>query len=798
MHQGEILLGTDLDGYFSTLNLDKNIVFIAICDEGSKKLHCIANPKLEFLKNAGIKFRDAAVAFMDSNGAEAFTGEKQIEKTFVIGEDQKLNVDVFSAGFGSLKYPQGCAFFTIGSKKFELLGNRGLNFCVISKDTLEVVDLFSVDTFADETLSLCRCTEKTLNSGNRELQGRIARCYRDGRGIEQNLNLAAEWMRKASDQELGWAKWELFDILWRINTPESMKEAFALAKPLAEAGNSQFQVRLGKYYLLSKCVDNDVATAIMWIKKATSADKSTISKSIDILLCYEGKEKGPYQLAFELCQKTSGMIRNPLPFLYFNGIGTKPNYLKGLRYLIENKNGGLQGGVNTNRTINLDLFEYDEITIIGTSEELLRLMCITMQYNLPITHYCAMDSSLDFPSFFGSKISIDEIDGESAIIAYHSFNTAKHNFFFIMPGPNEKGLLLNRADLDCNNVVIKSQEEYNNLFHNLDSSSTFDIKNVIVDVISLSDNHMYVFRRNENLIFKTLDEIITIFSKGRLVYERLNPNYEYVMSYDVAIGDQFRQLSPRYGINYDNKCIITTDSAESLNLLHDNTISMSVSDHICLTSYLFMSGKWREFFITGFNSIYPGLSWKSDFNNMISTGTTRILGLYELGRLKCFNSHIRTYNSINKPNPKKILINVYGNNINSRTCKERDAVEYIMKNLSNNLLKKEFDVYSNTPFDSQHELPRTKRYEKSISEFLLDNDFACVISILTGFAEVVMISNTNLITLMPPGMSRQRLANDCGRKETYLEINLDGDNDAIIERIEEHIKYIVESMVSNT
>ena len=174
------------------------------------------------------------------------------------------------------------------------------------------------------------------------------------------------------------------------------------------------------------------------------------------------------------------------------------------------------------------------------------------------------------------------------------------------------------------------------------------------------------------------------------------------------------------------------------------------------------------------------------------------MGLYELGRLKCFNSHIRTHNSINKSNPKKILINVYGNNINSRTCKERDAVEYIMKNLSNNLLKKEFDVYSNTPFDSQHELPRTKRYEKSISEFLLDNDFACVISIMTGFAEVVMISNTNLITLMPPGMSRQRLANDCGRKETYLEINLDGDNDAIIERIEEHIKYIVESMVSNT
>ena len=42
-------------------------------------------------------------------------------------------------------------------------------------------------------------------SGQRDMQGRLARAFRDGRGVPKDLNLAAEWMRKAADQGLPWA-----------------------------------------------------------------------------------------------------------------------------------------------------------------------------------------------------------------------------------------------------------------------------------------------------------------------------------------------------------------------------------------------------------------------------------------------------------------------------------------------------------------------------------------------------------------------------------------------------------------
>ena len=60
----------------------------------------------------------------------------------------------------------------------------------------------------------------------------LGRCYRDGKGVGKDLVKAAEWMRKAADQDLGWAKNELFDILWRgfgtsslIFKPESIATA---------------------------------------------------------------------------------------------------------------------------------------------------------------------------------------------------------------------------------------------------------------------------------------------------------------------------------------------------------------------------------------------------------------------------------------------------------------------------------------------------------------------------------------------------------------------------------------------
>ena len=109
-------------------------------------------------------------------------------------------------------------------------------------------------------------------SGVKELQGWIARCYREGRGVEKDLDKATEWMRKAYDQKLGYASWELFDILWRIDTPESLKEAVAIAEPLAQSGNRELQGRMGRAYRDGKGVEKSLDLAREWFKKAADQD----------------------------------------------------------------------------------------------------------------------------------------------------------------------------------------------------------------------------------------------------------------------------------------------------------------------------------------------------------------------------------------------------------------------------------------------------------------------------------------------------------------------------------------------
>ena len=117
-------------------------------------------------------------------------------------------------------------------------------------------------------------------SGVKELQGWIARCYREGRGVEKDLDKATEWMRKAYDQKLGYASWELFDILWRIDTPESLKEAVAIAEPLAQSGNRELQGRMGRAYRDGKGVEKNLDAAREWFKKAADQDLAWAKKEL--------------------------------------------------------------------------------------------------------------------------------------------------------------------------------------------------------------------------------------------------------------------------------------------------------------------------------------------------------------------------------------------------------------------------------------------------------------------------------------------------------------------------------------
>ena len=114
-------------------------------------------------------------------------------------------------------------------------------------------------------------TNINTEDNKREIDARIARMYRDGRGVEKDLTKASELMKKAAEQELYWAKWEYFNILWMINTPESLKTMIEYGQSESDKGNLELRARLGRAYRDGKGVPKDLNKAIELMHPA--ADK---------------------------------------------------------------------------------------------------------------------------------------------------------------------------------------------------------------------------------------------------------------------------------------------------------------------------------------------------------------------------------------------------------------------------------------------------------------------------------------------------------------------------------------------
>ena len=165
--------------------------------------------------------------------------------------------------------------------------------------------------------------------------GFLARAFRDGNGANVNLSKAAEWMRKAVEQKIAWANWELFDILWKIGTPESYKEMIDLARPLAESGNREMQARMGRAYRDGKGVDRDLVKAAEWMRKAVEQKIAWANWELFDILWKIGFE-GDAELMIALAEDgfSSGVpgATYCLGMANLHGLGTVQNYELALYY----------------------------------------------------------------------------------------------------------------------------------------------------------------------------------------------------------------------------------------------------------------------------------------------------------------------------------------------------------------------------------------------------------------------------------------------------------------------------------
>ncbi len=86
------------------------------------------------------------------------------------------------------------------------------------------------------------------NANDPEMMCRLGRAYRWGNGVSKNLGIAADWMKKSADGRCSYAKGEYFDILWDIDTPESLSMMMEYANSESSRGNIELKAKLARAY----------------------------------------------------------------------------------------------------------------------------------------------------------------------------------------------------------------------------------------------------------------------------------------------------------------------------------------------------------------------------------------------------------------------------------------------------------------------------------------------------------------------------------------------------------------------
>ena len=138
---------------------------------------------------------------------------------------------------------------------------------------LELYDMLfdqgTIEDYDEMVHLLDRPLEKYTGHNLGSVYGRLARAHREGKGVERDLDKAAEWMRKAVEKNIRWSN-ELLDILWRIDTPESLEEMIAVANTAIDSGNYSASRQLSRAYYQGRGVSKNIPKALELMRLAVS------------------------------------------------------------------------------------------------------------------------------------------------------------------------------------------------------------------------------------------------------------------------------------------------------------------------------------------------------------------------------------------------------------------------------------------------------------------------------------------------------------------------------------------------
>ena len=182
------------------------------------------------------------------------------------------------------------------------------------------------------------------NRDNRYAMSRLARMYREGKGIEPNLDLAIFWMKKAYELKVSFARYELCDLYIRRSKIDA-NIAFELCVAEAEGKSARALGRLATMYRDGIGCEKNIDIAIKTMTSAHDAGLEWAGLELVRMLEYRNGP-GDYQTAFTLCSKLSEnnniKATGHLGQMYLNGIGCRSDKDKALMYLKSAAEAGIE------------------------------------------------------------------------------------------------------------------------------------------------------------------------------------------------------------------------------------------------------------------------------------------------------------------------------------------------------------------------------------------------------------------------------------------------------------------------
>ena len=582
----------------------------------------------------------------------------------------------------------------------------------------------------------------------------LARIYRDGRGVEKNLDEAIRLMRKAVELEGPvWAENELSAMLWERGLPEDDRDLKILSENLICKENVFGYVRLSRIYRDGRGVEKNLDEAIRLMRKAVELGIPNWGKEEFISLLAERHDSADCLeiLNFE-GEEIQDYVDYQLSRLYFNGLINKVNlktiYKKSQRYC--NKNHLIKPAF----TVNNRLLKYENYCVCADILSMNIILSICLQHNIRPDFYICTDPKYNSP--LAKAVDWKEImDLEStAIITTEDdipVKSGNENVFFTNHTNKDSSFLIHNSRCsDISNIaVIKDRD--------------FIGSNKFIDYSEINNSGCLAIFRNGQFKSIELENFIQKYQVGAKIYESLESNVKWILPRWDNIGDVFKIASLikefKKTMHYSKVGIIVRDRLENISSLFESInyeLSLSYEDYDALKSYV------------EYNMIYNNKIWycSPEWSPFLSY-TRTVSGTYflqmpgeaynhrrEADRFKKWMSvplsgSYERIQTVKIEGHRKILLNPFGGWIYFNFNHLRTKIWNLFNEISSKCVEAGISVYTNYNTESKV-LSGSTMYEGSVCD--LANEigiFSDVVSVCTGLTDMVALTNCNMHIIYP-------------------------------------------------